>query len=97
MLIAVSEKAAYLAAQAHLEGSWTTVGTKIDVDHVAATPRGLTITAEAKLVRFDGKRTLEFEIVVRDDKEVVGRGRHIRAIVDASKFLPKAESKRSSL
>lgn len=96
MLVAVSEKAAYLAAQKHLSEPWTTVGTNITVDHVAATPTGLKITAEAKLFKFDGKRTVEFEILVKDDKEVVGRGKHTRAIVDSSKFLPKAESKKPS-
>lgn len=96
MLVAVAEKAAYLAAQAHLKEPWTTVGTRIDVEHVAASPTGLKITAEARLVKHD-KRTLHFEILVRDDREIVGRGTHIRAIVDASKFLPKAELKRSAL
>ncbi len=96
MLIALSEKAAFLAAQQHLTDPWTTVGTHLDVSHIAATPTGLKVTAEAKLVKHN-KRTLEFEIVVKDEKEIVGKGTHTRAIVDASKFLPRAESKRASL
>jgi len=53
MLIALSEKAAFLAAQQHLSEPWTTVGTHLDFSHIAATPTGLKVTAEAKLVKHD--------------------------------------------
>ena len=54
-------------------------------DHLAATPIGMDVTAESILLKQD-KRALTFEVVVRDEVEVIGKGTHSRAIVPIEKF-----------
>lgn len=66
-MIALIEKAACKALEGQLEDGQTTVGTKLDVAHVAATPVGMNVTAEAVLTEIDNRR-LVFEVVARDEK-----------------------------
>ena len=84
-MIALIEKAACKALEGQLEDGQTTVGTKLDVAHVAATPVGMNVTAEAVLTEIDNRR-LVFEVVARDEKDVIGKGSHERFIVNAEKF-----------
>ena len=86
-MIALIEKAACKA----LDGQ-TTVGTKLDVAHVAATPVGMNVTAEAVLTEIDNRR-LVFEVVARDEKDIIGKGIHERFIVNAEKFTAKTYGK----
>jgi len=62
-----------------------TVGTHIDVSHVAATPDGLTVTVEANLVAVDGRR-LVFDVEAHDNMDLITRGRHERFIINKEKF-----------
>ena len=87
-MIVLIEKAACKA----LEDGQTTVGTKLDVAHVAATPVGMNVTAEAVLTEIDNRR-LVFEVVARDEKDVIGKGSHERFIVNAEKFTAKTYGK----
>ncbi|MCZ7594957.1 MAG: hypothetical protein M5U16_08580 [Hyphomicrobium sp.] len=66
----------------------------VDVEHIAATPVGLTVTATAELIERNGRKLL-FSVVVHDEREVIGRGRHTRIIVDSARFRAKAEAKRN--
>ena len=66
----------------------TTVGTKLDVAHVAATPVGMNVTAEAVLTEIDNRR-LVFEVVARDEKDIIGKGSHERFIVNVEKITAK--------
>jgi fluoroacetyl-CoA thioesterase len=61
------------------------VGTRIDVSHLAATPPGLTVTATAKLVEVDGRR-LAFEVEAHDGVDTICRGRHERFVINREKF-----------
>ena len=70
-MIALIEKAACKALEGQLEDGQTTVGTKLDVAHIAATPVGMNVTAEAVLTEIDNRR-LVFEVVARDEKDVIG-------------------------
>ena len=87
-MIALIEKAACKALEGQLEDGQTTVGTKLDVAHVAATPVGMNVTAEAVLTEIDNRR-LVFEVVARDEKDVIGKG----FIVNAEKFTAKTYGK----
>ncbi len=70
-----------------------TVGTHVDVSHVAATPPGLEVAVRVKLIEVDGRR-LVFEVEARDDADIVGRGSHQRFVIDAERFVEKAARKR---
>ncbi|MFZ5646093.1 MAG: thioesterase family protein [Bacillota bacterium] len=91
-MIGLMEKAALSSVDPVLEEGLTTVGTRIDVQHMAATPVGMTVVAFSELVEVEGKR-LVFRVEARDDVEVVGKGTHERYIVPLQKFLSRASGK----
>jgi len=69
-----------------------TVGTHIDVSHIAATPPGLEVTARVKLLEVDRRRLL-FEVEVYDSVELVSKGKHERFVIDKAKFDAKMKDK----
>ena len=91
-LIALMENAALVSVRPYLEEGMDTVGTKLDVAHVAATPVGMTVRAEAELTEID-RRRLVFSVKAWDEVELVGEGTHERFIVDMEKFTNKCNSK----
>ena len=91
-MIALMENAAYLAVQPLLPEGMSTVGVRIDAKHIAATPMGLKVWAEAVLVEADGRR-LTFDIEAFDEKEKIGEARHERFIIDEQKFMSRAQAK----
>lgn len=91
-MIGLMEGAALSAVDPLLPPGFATVGTKVEIAHLAATPLGMTVTATAKLTAVEGRK-LTFEISASDDKDVIGSGRHERFIVDCSKFIAKTEEK----
>lgn len=91
-LVALLEQAAVNALAPHLPPGTTTVGVRIDVQHLAATPVGLDVRAQATLRAQDG-RNLIFDIVARDNTEEVARAVHQRVLVDEQRFLARAVSK----
>lgn len=90
MMIALMENAAINALR--LEPDQSSVGTYLDVRHLAATPVGMKVWAEAEVVEADGRR-LVYKIEAYDEKEKIGEGRHERFIVQSEKFMKKANSK----
>lgn len=70
----------------------TSVGTKVDIEHLAASPIGASILCKSKIVAVDGRR-LDFEVEVYDNVGLIGKGRHTRFIVDAEKFVNKTYAK----
>jgi len=91
-MIALMENAAYLAVQPLLPEGMSTVGVRIDAKHIAATPVGLKVWAEAVLAETDGRR-LTFDIEAFDEKEKIGEARHERFIIDEQKFMSRAQAK----
>jgi fluoroacetyl-CoA thioesterase len=69
-----------------------TVGTHIDVSHIAATPAGFEVTARVKLIEVDGRR-LVFEIEAHDGVDLISKGRHERYIISKDKFNLKMKEK----
>ena len=91
MILLIEATAAELAAP-HLEEGCTTVGTKLDVEHISATPLGMEVRAEATLVEID-RRRLVFDVEVFDKAGLIGKGRHERFIVASDKFMAKTQAK----
>lgn len=86
MLIALMENAAWRAVAAALEEGYVTVGTQVNISHLAATPVGQQVRASAELVEIDGRR-LVFNVVAYDGRQKVGEGQHERTIVNLERFL----------
>lgn len=91
-LIALLEGAAIDALKGRLPDGMTTVGVRVDVRHLAATPVGQTVTARATLRQVDGRR-LVFDVAAWDPVEPVGEGTHERVIVDRARFESRAAAK----
>ena len=68
----------------HLEPGEDSVGAHVSIDHLAATPMGLKVTIEAKIVEVD-RRRVTFEFTVHDSIEQCGRGKHVRFVVEKAK------------
>lgn len=81
MMVKLMEDAALDAIRAYLDPGESAVGTSVDVRHIAATPVGHEITAEAKVTRVEGRR-IWFDVSARDEVEEIGRGTHERMVVD---------------
>ncbi len=92
MMIGLMENAAFSAVQALLPEGQTSVGTRVDIRHLAATPIGMRVTATAELLEVDGRRLL-FRVEARDEKELIGEGQHERAIITLDRFLSRIEDK----
>ncbi|MCL6478158.1 MAG: thioesterase family protein [Peptococcaceae bacterium] len=91
-MVGLMENAAILAVDPLLGEGLTTVGTRVDVKHLAATPVGMEVVARARLIEVDGKRLL-FEIEARDEVDLIGTGTHERFIVKTESFLKRAQAK----
>ena len=85
-MIGLMELACVEALRAHLGPHQCTVGTHVDVSHCAATPAGMRVTAEVTLERVEGRK-LWFHVAARDDADLIGEGRHQRAIIDRERFM----------
>lgn len=88
-VLALAEAATVAATASRLPRGATTVGSRIELEHKAATPVGATVIAEARLAKIDGRRLL-FEVVVRQGDTVVAEARVERVLVDRHRFLEKA-------
>ena len=91
MLLAAMESAALQAVAPELEEGMTSVGTLVEMRHLAATPVGGEVTVEAKLVAID-KRQLTFEIVANEGENLIGKATHQRVMVNRERFVEAATS-----
>lgn len=91
-MIALMENTAYESVAGELEEGNGTVGTALNVRHVAATPVGMKVICETELVKADG-RALTFSVKAFDEKGLIGEGEHERFIVFNEKFQAKADAK----
>jgi predicted thioesterase len=92
MLIALLENAAVDALRPVLPEGQTSVGTRLDVRHLAPTPPGMRVRGYAELVRVEG-RTLVFNVWAEDEKERIGEGLHERAVIDRGRFDKRVREK----
>jgi fluoroacetyl-CoA thioesterase len=91
-MIRLIEQTAIEAVAPCLPPGQTTVGTRVDVAHLAATPVGMVVTITVELVEID-RRRLGFRVEVRDELDEAGKGTHERFIVDASQRMPRLKDK----
>jgi fluoroacetyl-CoA thioesterase len=85
-VVALAEAACVAAIARALPTGATSVGTRVELDHLVATPVGATVVAEAVLSIVEGRR-LEFAVTVRNGDTVVARGRVHRVVVDRQRFM----------
>ena len=85
-VVALVERATCAAVLGHLTPDLTTVGTRVEVDHVAPTPVGVALTVDAVLEEVDGRR-LTFGVRVSDDERAVATGTVTRVLVTRERFL----------
>jgi fluoroacetyl-CoA thioesterase len=70
----------------HLDDYEQSLGTEIDISHEAATPAGQRVTATVECVGVEGRR-LSWAVEVRDEKNLISRGRHERFVIDRERFM----------
>ena len=92
-MIALMEMAAYSAVEPLLPAGWSTVGTELNIKHIAATPHGMKVTARAELLSING-RILTYKVEAFDEAGKIGEGTHGRFIVENEKFLARVKAKR---
>jgi fluoroacetyl-CoA thioesterase len=92
VMILMMENAALNAIRPYLEVGESAVGTAINVRHLAATPVGHSVRAEAEVVKVEGKR-IEFKVSARDEKEEIGNGTHQRMLIDLRSFNERLAAK----
>jgi predicted thioesterase len=91
-MVRLVEQTAIQAVQSLLKPGQTTVGTRIDVAHLAATPEGMTATIAVELTAVD-RRRLTFRFEVHDEVEKVGEGTHERFVIDREQRMPRMQAK----
>ena len=95
-MVALMEETAMESVAAYLDEGTATVGTKLDISHLAASPLGAHIRCESTLVEVDGRR-LVFELKAWDDTELIGEGRHERFVILSERFMSKVNAKKEKL
>ena len=91
-MIALMELTALSAVDPLLPEGWSTVGTELQVRHLAATPPGMEVRCTAELLALEGRRLL-FKVEAFDEAGRIGEGTHHRFIVENSRFLQKINEK----
>ncbi len=92
-LVGLMESAAVKALEGALQPGQTTVGARIDVRHLAATPVGMKIRARAELTGVEGRK-LTFKVQAWDEAELAGEAEHERFVIDEARFLARVEKKK---
>lgn len=93
-MISLVEWACVAALAPYLDPHQRTVGTRVEMTHLAATPVGMAVTAEVELVAVEGRR-LRFRAFCRDEVEPIGEGFHERTLVDRDRFMARLARKRA--
>ena len=92
VMINLIEAATLEALDRHLPPGYQSLGTLLNVRHIAATPVGMKVTATVKVTSVEG-RTVQFAVSARDEKEAIGDGTHERVVVSVDKFAQRVARK----
>jgi fluoroacetyl-CoA thioesterase len=92
VMVMMMENAALNALRPFLEPGESAVGTVVNVQHLAATPVGQTVHAEAEVTESEGRR-IAFKVAARDEREEIGRGTHERMVIDLKRFEARLAAK----
>jgi fluoroacetyl-CoA thioesterase len=93
IMVLAMENAALNAIRPYLDSGESAVGTEICVKHLAATPAGHRVVAEAVVTGIQGRR-IEFAVSARDETEEIGRGTHARMVIDVERLTARLDMKR---
>ena len=92
VMINLIEAAALAAIEHLLPAGYQSLGTRLDVRHIAATPVGMKVTAAAAVTKIES-RTVTFRVEAYDEKELIGDGTHERVVVNVAKFDQRVQRK----
>ena len=92
VMIALMEDAARSSVDSELDQGQLSVGVSLNVSHLAATPVGMRVTARSELAAVDGRK-LTFKVEASDEREKIGEGTHVRAIINLERFLARLDAK----
>ena len=92
VMINLIEAAALAAIEHLLPAGYQSLGTHLDVRHLAATPVGMKVKATARVTKVDG-RTVSFTVSAHDEKDLIGDGLHERVVVNVAKFDARVQKK----
>ncbi len=92
MMITAMENAALNAVRDYLDPGESAVGTVVNVRHLAATPAGHRVVAEAEVTKVDGRR-IEFKVSAHDETEEIGNGTHERMVVEMARIGQRLATK----
>jgi fluoroacetyl-CoA thioesterase len=96
VMVMAMENAALNAIKACLDPGESAVGTRIEIRHLAATPVGANVVAEAEVTRVEGRR-IEFTVRAADKEDEIGLGTHERMVVDVARLLMRLDAKRARI
>ncbi len=91
-MVGLVEWACMEAIQPHLDPGEQSVGTDVRVNHVAATPPGLTVTVKVRIEKVEGRR-IAFSVSAHDGVDAISEGTHERFVIDGQRFRRKLEEK----
>ena len=92
VMINLIEAAALAAVESSLPEEHQSLGTRLDVSHIAATPVGMRVRASAEVVRVEG-RTIYLKVRAEDERELIGEGTHERVVVNLERFDKRVQEK----
>lgn len=92
MMIAWMEHASAACLKQYLEAGETSVGVMMNTTHDAATPCGMKVEISVEIIAVDRKK-VTFEVIAKDEKDIIGRATHARVVVNQEKFEQRALSK----
>jgi fluoroacetyl-CoA thioesterase len=94
VMINLIEAAALAAVEQSLPEDHQSLGTHLDVTHIAATPVGMRVRATAQVLKVEG-RTVYFHVRAEDERELIGEGTHERVVVNVNRFDERVRKKAS--
>ena len=92
VMINLMEAAALDALDKHLPPGYQSLGTHLDVRHIAATPVGMKVVAKVVVSRVEGRKVF-FDVKAKDERELIGEGTHERVVVNVEKFDQRIRAK----
>lgn len=92
VMVNLMEAAALDAAERFLPPGHQSLGTHLDVRHIAATPVGMTARARAEVVAIEGRK-IHFKVEAWDERELIGDGTHVRVVVNVARFDERVQAK----
>ena len=96
VMINLIEAAALAAVEQSLPENHQSLGTHLDITHIAATPVGMRVRATAEVLRVEG-RTIFFKVRADDERELIGEGTHERVVVNLERFDARVQKKLAPL